>query len=125
MAQVNKHCKTPKQAATAKSTLERHLNPELFRALGDPTRALLLRCLAQCGRACSVSEVAECCAVDFSVVSRHLALLAAVGALTANKEGRTVFYTVNFANLCDSLQGLVDALHDYDPCSKMGGGSCC
>lgn len=64
---------TPRQAARRKSPVDRLLDPELFKALSDPTRLLLLRCLLKCRRACSVSEVAECCEVDFSVVARHWA----------------------------------------------------
>lgn len=126
MTQVSKHCKTPKQAARAASPLEEHLDPELFRALGDPTRVLLLRCLAQCGRSCSVSEIAECCKVDFSVVSRHLSLLAAVGVLRSEKEGRTVFYIVDYEALARSFRALADALDGYRPgaCNASGGCKC-
>ncbi|MCA9245173.1 MAG: helix-turn-helix transcriptional regulator, partial [Phycisphaerales bacterium] len=71
--------------------MDRQLDTDLFKALGDPTRARLLACLLKCGRPCSVTEVAECCAVDFSVVARHLGLLARVGVLDSEKKGRTVW----------------------------------
>jgi len=102
------------------------LNTELFRAFSDPTRASLLACIAKCGRGCSVSEVAECCDVDLSVVSRHLATLARAGVLLATKQGRTVTYSVRYADLCRALRALADALDACCP-EKEGGphGACC
>jgi len=102
------------------------LDPELFKALSDPTRTKLIACIAKCGRGCSVGEVAECCVVDFSVVSRHLALLARSGVLEAKKEGRTMFYRVRYAEVCRSLRALADALEGC--CPEKGGncnGKCC
>src|SRR5262245_47160515 len=106
MTQVRKHRRpaTPKQAARCCGPIDGLLNPELFKAFADPTRLSLIACLAKCGRACSVGEVAECCAVDFSVVSRHLALLARSGVLEVSKKGRTVFYGVRYAELSQSLR---------------------
>jgi ArsR family transcriptional regulator len=69
--------------------------------------------MAKCGRACSVSEVAECCSVDFSVVSRHLALLERSGIVASTKEGRTVFYTVKYAHLIERMRALANALESY------------
>ena len=76
---------TPRRAANCCGPIDDLLDPELFRALGDPTRLLLLACLAKCGRACSVTEIAECCSVDLSVVSRHLALLERAKVLFGEK----------------------------------------
>ncbi|MBX3396608.1 MAG: winged helix-turn-helix transcriptional regulator [Phycisphaerae bacterium] len=97
------------------------LDTAMFKAFSDPTRVSLLACIAKCGRGCSVGEMAECCTVDFSVVSRHLALLARSGVLEAKKEGRTVFYRVRYAELCRSLRSLADALEE---CCPEKGGSC-
>jgi len=106
------------------------LDPELFKALCDPTRASLIGCIAKCGRGCSVGEVAECCSVDMSVVSRHLALLARAGVLEARKEARTVFYRVRYTELCRALRALADALEECSPqaggaeVAKENGGTC-
>lgn len=112
---------TPKQAAKCCGPLDTLLDPVLFKAFSDPTRVALLSCMAKCGRGCSVGEVAECCSVDLSVVSRHLALLARSGVLEAKKEGRTVFYRVRYAELCRSLRSLADAL---ESCCPAGAGGC-
>ncbi len=110
MAQVSKSLpKTPKQAACCGSEFDELLDPRLFKALGDPTRLKLLSCLARCARECSTTEVAECCSVDFSVVTRHLTLLADAGVLESRKEGRTVFYKVRYVELGESLRSLADA----------------
>lgn len=117
---------TPKLAAARCGPIDKLLDPELFRAFSEPTRASLISCIAKCGRACSVGEVAECCSVDLSVVSRHLALLARSGVLEARKEGRTMFYSVRYAELCRSLRSLADALEAC--CPERGApsnGRCC
>lgn len=115
---------SPKQAAARKSPLDTLLDPELFKALCDPTRVSLLACLAKCGRACTVGEVAECCRVDLSVVSRHLSQLADAGVLESSKQGRTVFYRVRFTDLSAKLRALADAI---DSCCPEGscGTACC
>lgn len=119
MAQVTKHRGlTPKQASRRITPVDKALDPGLFKALSDPTRLRLLACLAKCGRMCSVTEVAECCSVDFSVVSRHLALLAGAGVLEARKDGRTTSYRVRLESLSASFRALADAL---DGCCSPGG----
>jgi ArsR family transcriptional regulator, arsenate/arsenite/antimonite-responsive transcriptional repressor len=117
---------TPRQAARCCGPLDDLLDPVLFKAFSDPTRVSLIGCIAKCGRGCSVGEVAECCSVDMSVVSRHLALLARTGVLEAKKEGRTVFYRVRYAQLSRSLRSLADALDECCP-AKGGAGNakCC
>ena len=116
MVQISKQRPaTPKQAAARKGQLDRRLDPALFKALSDPTRVSLLACIAKCGRGCAVSEVAECCSVDLSVVSRHLAILAQAGVLEATKEGRTVRYRARYAELTSALRSLADALEECCP----------
>ena len=123
MVQVSKHIpKSPKQAACCSSELDDLLNAELFKALGDPTRLKLFSCLARCARPCSTTEVAECCDVDFSVVSRHLGILADAGVLESKKEGRTVYYEVRYGDFSTALRGLADAISSYcrGPRQKTG-----
>lgn len=113
MAQINKNPpRSPASAAKRKSPLDRLLDPDLFKALGDPTRLLLLACLCKCARECAVSEIAACCEVDLSVVSRHLATLERAGAVRSRREGRTVFYAAEFDHLTTTLRSLAEALDD-------------
>jgi ArsR family transcriptional regulator len=86
------------------------LDATLFKALGDPTRLKMLACLAKCARACSVGEVAQCCSVDLSVVSRHLSFLARAGILESTKQGHTVLYRVRFSEVTQTLRDLANAL---------------
>ncbi len=121
MAQTSKKPpRTPASAARRRAPLDRLLDPELFRALGDPTRLLLLACLCKCARECTVSEVGGCCDVDLSVVSRHLATLERAGAVRSRREGRTVFYAASFDHLTTSLRSLADALDDCARCRTPG-----
>lgn len=113
---------TPKHAAACCQPIDALLNPELFRALCDPTRASLVACIAKCGRGCSVSEVAECCSVDLSVVSRHLSQLAGAGVLHSRKEGRTVYYGVRYSELTKLLRRLADAIDECCPEGRPKGG---
>jgi ArsR family transcriptional regulator len=128
MTQISKRVPlTPKLAAGCCGPIDDLLEPEFFKGLCDPTRLKLLGCLAKCGRACSVTEVAECCSVDFSVVSRHLALLERCGIVESVKEGRVVSYTVKYEYLADRLRSLSDAVEGYNPNSRRRGKkeACC
>lgn len=126
MTQTNKRRPaTPRQASRHRAPIDALLDPALFKALADPTRASLLACLAKCGRACSVSEVAECCKVDFSVVSRHLALLARAGLLDTEKQGREVRYRVRFRDLAGTLRALASEFDACCPDRTATGGACC
>ncbi len=118
---------SPKQAAACCRPVDDLLDPDLFKALCDPTRAKLLGCLIKCGRACSVGEVAECCSVDLSVVSRHLQMLERAGILESEKTGRSVSYGVRYAHLCQTLRGLADAIEQCCPADQAGAcaGGCC
>ena len=125
MTQVNKHPSTPKKAAECCGPIDELLDAELFKALGDPTRLLLLACLAKCARPCSVTEIAACCSVDLSVVSRHLALLERAGIVASEKQGRAVFYAVRYQHLSGQLGKLARAISAYDPAINPRKGNCC
>lgn len=111
----NRRPSSPRQAAATSGRLNALLDTHLFKALCEPTRASLVACLARCGRACSVGEIAECCAVDLSVVSRHLALLARAGVVAASKTGRTVSYRVRYAEVTKALRGVANELERCCP----------
>jgi ArsR family transcriptional regulator len=113
-------------AAACCAPIDGMLEADLFKGLSDPTRLKLFGCIAKCGRACSVTEVAECCDVDFSVISRHLALLERSGIVQSTKKGRTVFYSVEYGPVAAKLRKLADALSSYDPESRAKNkGACC
>jgi ArsR family transcriptional regulator len=107
MAQTYKD--KPRAAAACCPDLEGLLDPAVFRALGDPNRVALIARLGRSGRPTTVTEAADCCPVDLSVVSRHLAVLREAGVVLAAKQGREVRYTVS-PDLAASLRSLADAL---------------
>jgi ArsR family transcriptional regulator len=86
----------------------------LFKALSDPTRIALLAGLARRGPA-TVSEVAGCCPVDLSVVSRHLALLREAGIVACEKKGKEVRCRIRYATLAGALRELADAIEACCP----------
>jgi ArsR family transcriptional regulator len=91
------------------------LDPTLFKALCDATRARVVGCIAKCRRPCSVSEVAACCSIDLSVVSRHLQHLSRAGVLSVERRGRAVLYEVRYVELADTLRRLADAIDSCAP----------
>jgi DNA-binding transcriptional ArsR family regulator len=91
-------------------SLRRHLRPELFRALSDPTRLQVLGRLALALRPLTVTEISGCCGVHLSGVSRHLAILREAGAVEAVKEGREVRYSLKREDLTAALRGLADSI---------------
>jgi ArsR family transcriptional regulator len=111
---------TPAAAAACCGPIDTLLKPDLFKALCDPTRAGLVACIAKCGRPCSVSEVAACCSVDTSVVSRHLSTLEKAGVLVSEREGRVVRYSVRYAGLSGTLRALADAIDACCPEEDSG-----
>ena len=128
MTQISKRKpRTPKEAVGCCGPIDDLLDAEMFKGLSDPTRLQLFGCLAKCRRPCTVSELAECCSVDLSVVSRHLALLERNGIVESTKQGRTVYYSVKYAELIHKLRALADALASYSPLSARFAGmkECC
>jgi len=90
--------------------LDQLLEPRFFKALCDPNRIAFLARLALCRKPCTVSEIAQCCPIDISVVSRHLALLRDAGILEAQKRGKEVYYSVNASALVAKLRAIASAI---------------
>ncbi len=88
------------------------LGTDFFKALSDPSRLQVLTTLASCKDACTVSRVAEACTVDLSVVSRHLAQLKRAGIVSAEKQGREVYYRLNTRSVANALRQCADVLEN-------------
>ena len=95
--------------------LEKTIPSGFFRALSDPTRLDLLVQLSGCRRPCTVGELAECCPVDLSVVSRHLAILRDAGLLVATRRGKQVYYRVSYDLVTSTLRDVADAVEQCCP----------
>ncbi len=107
------------------------MDPRFFQALGDPRRLSILAWLASAARPRSVSEVAQCCPTDMSVVSRHLAQMRDTGIVEAEKRGKEVFYRVNYRTLAATFRAMADAIDTCCPpdpagqtCRTGPGGQC-
>jgi ArsR family transcriptional regulator len=129
MVQVSSPPRTPRQAARRRDVLgdafEDALHAGFFAALADPTRLRLIACIARCRRACSVGEIAECCSVDLSVVSRHLKALERAGVLASEREGRAVRYRLRADEVSARLRVLADAIAANPPGDCDADGGCC
>ena len=68
-----------------------------FRAIGDPTRILILNLLASEARPMSVSEIVEAVDVGQSTVSHHLKILGDVGFVLVEREATSSWWRVNEA----------------------------
>lgn len=90
--------------------LQEALKPALFQALADETRlALLMRLVAADGPQ-TVTELADCCGVHLSGVSRHLAMLRDAEILDAQKHGREVRYSLRRTQLANTLRVIANAI---------------
>jgi ArsR family transcriptional regulator len=105
--------------------LAKLLRPRLFKALADQKRVSLLLRIAEEGRPCTVSQVADGSGVDMSVVSRHLALLRDAAIVSCVKRGKEVWYTLEKGTVVRMLRDLADALEaccpdEYGPKAVLG-----
>jgi DNA-binding transcriptional ArsR family regulator len=66
-----------------------------FRALGDPSRILILNLLAASGRPLSVGEIVEELGLAQSTVSHHLKILGDVGFALVEREATVSWWRVN------------------------------
>ena len=93
-----------------RAILEAHLDPDLFRALCDPTRLVLLARLCLASSPMTVTEAARGTGVHLSCVSRHLSKLRDAQVVHAEKRGREVSYRLDHGRLIRALRGLADAI---------------
>ena len=92
---------------------------ELFKSLSDPNRLKILDrlCAEKCE--CTVTEVAECCNIDMSVVSRHLKILKEAGIISAQKKGKSVYYQVNRKEVASFLRSVADRIESKNCCEDQ------
>ena len=92
-----------------------------FRALGDPTRILILNLLATVGRAMSVAEIVAAVDVGQSTVSHHLKILGDVRFLLVERDGTSSWWRINerclgcFPTVAELVMGRVPTDAPWDP----------
>ncbi len=77
-----------------------------FKALCEPARIAALRELILLGRA-DIGAIADHLPQDRSVVARHLQQLLAARIVTAEREGRHVFYEIDVRRVAERLEGIL------------------
>lgn len=107
--------KSAKGSASCCAAIEEIFATRLFKILADVNRIAILGSLARAGSPVRVSEIAPCCAVDLSVVSRHLKALRDVGVVDSERRGREVYYRVRYRSLIESLRRMADAIEQCCP----------
>jgi DNA-binding transcriptional ArsR family regulator len=86
-----------------------------FRALGDPSRILILNLLATVGRPMSVAEIVDALDLAQSTVSHHLKILGEVGFALVDREVTSSWWRVNerclacFPSAAEVVMGRVPA----------------
>jgi len=80
------------KASTAQSAKPPRREAEVFKALGHAARLQIVNELAA-GERC-VCDLVELTGLGWSTVSRHLAVLKAVGVISDDKRGLQVFYSL-------------------------------
>jgi len=86
-----------------------------FRALGDPTRVLILHLLATADEPLTVGEITERLDVGQSTISHHLAKLAEVGFALVVQNGTSSLWRMNtnclacFPSAVDVVMGRIPA----------------
>ena len=96
------------------------MRPELFKALCDPVRIGVVCRLATATEPQTVSQVADCCGVHLSGVSRHLATLRDAGIAKAEKVGREMRYRIDCSELAQTLRALAEALEACHAACQQG-----
>jgi ArsR family transcriptional regulator len=75
----------------------------IFKALGHPTRLLIVERLEQNPHC--VCELTELVGADTSTISKHLSVLRTAGLVYSTKHGTTVYYHL----ACSCLSGMLDS----------------
>lgn len=78
-----------------------------FKALCEPARIAVLRELILLGRA-DIAAIAERLPQDRSVIARHLRQLASAQIVTAQKQGRHVFYELDAHTVAGRLEVILE-----------------
>ena len=81
---------------------------QLLAALADPTRMEILRELAGAPEVCAC-DFTSCCTVSQPTISHHLKVLRDAGAVTSERRGNWVFYSIA-PNLMDRVGAIAQGL---------------
>lgn len=80
---------------------------QIFKALSDPTRRQVLKMLRK--GPMTAGELADAFPVSRATMSAHFAVLREADLISAEKDGREIFYRLNLTVLEDGLLGFSEA----------------
>lgn len=94
-----------------------------FKALSDPSRVQILNLLALAPEPMSVGEIVERMRVGQSTISHHLKILADVRFVFRDRQGTSVYYSINvacvacFPSAADAVMGRPTSSLNSEPVS--------
>jgi len=102
-------CCTPR-ATSSLSAEEARATARIFKAIGDPTRVMLLSLISRSerGEAC-ICDLTEPVGLSQGTVSHHMKLLAEAGLVTREQRGKWAYFALNDRALdaaADALRGI-------------------
>lgn len=89
--------------------LELAVDFEFYKALFEPVRSEIVKCLAVRGPQ-SIKEIAANFSQDRSVISRHLEFMHRCKIVNKVKAGRSVIYDLNCEEILKKFEATVDSL---------------
>lgn len=93
---------------------------DVLKALAHPTRLWIAAQLE--GGECCVCEFVDAVGVDYSTVSKHLAVMKEVGLVADEKRGKQVFYRLNVPCVLNFMSCIESVLQADDSCVCVSGG---
>jgi len=88
----------------------------VFQALSDPTRREILRLLRK--REMSAGEITDQFALARSTLSGHFNILKNAGLIVAEKNGTTIFYSLNVSVVEQTMAAMLDLLDVGKPVKR-------
>lgn len=96
------------------SSRDREQAADMFRALGDPARLLLMELLSQ-GERC-VSELALQTGQEISTISQRLKVLRAERLIVRRRDGKHIYYALADKHVMDLVQSALE--HAGEPMTE-------
>ena len=90
------------------------IDSKFFKALSEPVRVQILKCLLLNGRS-DITAIANELPQDRSVISRHLQLMQEVGILSCEKITRHKYYEISGAVFFIKLENILEKIRECIP----------
>ena len=98
-------------------------NAKVFRALGDPKRAMIVDMLS-CGELCAC-KILEKFDMSQSTLSHHMKILCECGIVKAREEGKWMYYSLDDETISKTKQFFCAITSAKDNCICRDNSKCC